>query len=92
MWFKTILRKFMDYKRNRMLFYDCDKHSQRIAKTLYDLDEWKSAGAINIYITAGNEVSTKDIIVEAFGTKVIYHPAKKPEHNSSDIDLVLSRV
>jgi len=89
MWFKTILRKFMDYKRNRMLFYDCDKHSTRIAKTLYDLDEWKSAGAINIYITAGNEVSTKDIIVEAFGTKVIYHPAKKPEHNSSDIDLVI---
>ena len=89
MWFKTIVRKFMNYKRNRMLFYDCDKHSQRIAKTLYDLDEWKSAGAINIYVTAGNEVSTKDIIVEAFGTKVIYHPAKKPEHNSSDIDLVI---
>ena len=89
MWFKTILRKFMDYKRNRMLFYDCDKHSTRIAKALYDLQEWKSAGAINIYIAAGNEVSTKDIIVEAFGTKVIYHPAKKPEHNSSDIDLVI---
>ena len=89
MWFKTIVRKFMNYKRNRMLFYDCDKHSQRIAKTLYDLAEWKSAGAINIYVTAGNEVSTKDIIIEAFGTKVIYHPAKKPEHNSSDIDLVI---
>ena len=89
MWFKTILRKFMDYKRNRMLFYDCDKHSTRIAKALYDLDEWKSAGAINIYVTAGNEVSTKDIIIEAFGTKVVYHPAKKPEHNSCDIDLVI---
>jgi len=89
MWFKTIVRKFMNYKRNRMLFYDCDKHSTRIAKALYDLHEWKSAGAINVYIAAGNEVSTKDIIVEAFGTKVIYHPAKKPEHNSSDIDLVI---
>jgi 5-formyltetrahydrofolate cyclo-ligase len=73
-----------------MLFYDCDKHSTRIANALFDLDEWKSAGAINIYITAGNEVSTKDIIVEAFSTnKIIYHPAKKPEHNSSDIDLVV---
>ena len=89
MWFKTIVRKFMNYKRNRMLFYDCDKHSQRIAKTLYDLAEWKSAGAINIYVTAGNEVSTKDIIIEAFGTKVVYHPAKKPEYNTSDIDLVI---
>ena len=91
MWFKTILRKFMDYKRNRMLFYDCDKHSKRIAKTLYDLDEWKSAGTINIYVTAGNEVSTKDIIIEAthVSNKVVYHPTKKPEHNSSDIDLVI---
>ena len=62
MWFKTIVRKFMNYKRNRMLFYDCDKHSQRIAKTLYDLDEWKSAGAINIYIATGNEVSTKILL------------------------------
>ena len=89
MWFKTIVRKFMSYKRNCMLFYDCDKYSKRIANTLYELDEWKSAGAINIYENIGNEVSTKDIIIEAFGTKVIYHPAKKPEHNSSDIDLVI---
>ena len=91
MWFKTIVRKFMDYKRNRMLFYDCDKHSKQIAKTLYDLDEWKSAGTINIYVTAGNEVSTKDIIIEAthVSNKVVYHPTKKPEHNSCDIDLVI---
>ena len=89
MWFKTIVRKFMDYKRNRMLFYDCDKHSKRIAKTLYDLHEWKSAGAINIYENIGNEVSTKDIIVEASVTKVVYHPTEKPEYNSSDIDLVI---
>ena len=89
MWFKTIVRKFMNYKRNRMLFYDCDKHSQRIVKTLYDLDYWKSAGAVNIYKNIGNEVSTKDIIVEASVAKVVYHPAKKPEHNSSDIDLVI---
>ena len=91
MWFKTIVRKFVNYKRNRMLFYDCDKHSKRIAKTLYDLDEWKSAGTINIYVTAGNEVSTKDIIIEAthVSNKVVYHPTKKPEHNSSDIDLVI---
>ena len=89
MWFKTIVRKFMNYKRNRMLFYDCDKHSKRIAKTLYDLHDWKSAGAINIYENIGNEVSTKDIIIEAFGTKVLYHPAEKPEYNSSDIDLVI---
>ena len=89
MWFKTIVRKFMNYKRNRMLFYDCDKHSQRIAKTLYDLAEWKSAGAINIYESIGNEVSTKDIIVEASVTKVVYHPAEKPEYNSSDVDLVI---
>ena len=79
----------MNYKRNRMLFYDCDKHSQRIAKTLYDLDYWKSAGAVNIYESIGNEVSTKDIIVEASVTKVVYHPAEKPEYNSSDIDLVI---
>ena len=89
MWFKTIVRKFMNYKRNRMLFYDCDKHSQRIVKTLYDLDYWKSAGAVNIYKNIGNEVSTKDIIVEASVTKVVYHPAEKPEYNSSDIDLVI---
>ena len=89
MWFKTIVRKFMNYKRNRMLFYDCDKHSQRIANTLYDLDHWKSAGAVNIYESIGNEVSTKDIIVEASVTKVVYHPAEKPEYNSSDIDLVI---
>ena len=91
MWFKTIVRKFMNYKRNRMLFYDCDKHSKRIAKTLYDLHEWKSAGAINIYENIGNEVSTKDIIIEAtnVSNKVIYHPTKKPEHNSCDIDLVI---
>ena len=89
MWFKTIVRKFMDYKRNRMLYDDCDKHSLRIARTLYELHEWKSAGAVNIYESMGNEVSTKDIIVEAFGTKVIYHPAKKPEYNSSEIDLVI---
>ena len=89
MWFKTIVRKFMNYKRNRMLFYDCDKHSQRIANTLYDLDYWKSAGAVNIYESIGNEVSTKDIIVEASVTKVVYHPAEKPEYNSSDIDLVI---
>ena len=78
----------MNYKRNRMLFYDCDKHSQRIANTLYDLAEWKSAGAINIYESIGNEVSTKDII-NASGTKVFYHPAEKPEYNSSDVDLVI---
>ena len=91
MWFKTIVRKFMNYKLNRMLFYDCDKHSKRIANTLYDLHEWKSAGAINIYENIGNEVSTKDIIGEATHNvnKVIYHPAKKPEYNSSDIDLVI---
>ena len=79
----------MNYKRNRMLFYDCDKHSQRIVKTLYDLDYWKSAGAVNIYKNIGNEVSTKDIIVEASVTKVVYHPTEKPEYNSSDIDLVI---
>ena len=91
MWFKTIVRKFMNYKRNRMLFYDCDKHSKQIARTLYELHEWKSAGAVNIYKNIGNEVSTKDIIGEATHNvnKVIYHPAKKPEHNSSDIDLVI---
>ena len=89
MWFKTIVRKFMKYKRNRMLFYDCDKHSQRIAKTLYDLNEWKSAGAVNIYESIGNEVSTKDIIIDASVTKVVYHPAEKPEYNSSDVDLVI---
>ena len=39
----------------------------------------------------GNEVSTKDIIREAthVSNKVIYHPAKKPEYNSSEIDLVI---
>ena len=91
MWFKTIVRKFMDYKRNRMLYDDCDKHSLRIARTLYELHEWKSAGAVNIYKSMGNEVSTKDIIGEAthVSNKVIYHPAKKPEYNSSEIDLVI---
>ena len=91
MWFKTIVRKFMDYKRNRMLYDDCDKHSLRIAKTLYELHEWKSAGAVNIYESMGNEVSTKDIIGEAthVSNKVVYYPAKKPEDNSSEIDLVI---
>ena len=91
MWFKTIVRKFMNYKRNRMMYYDCDEHSQRIAKTLYELREWKSAGAINIYESMGNEVSTKEIISESIhvSNKVVYHPAKKPEYNSSDIDLVI---
>ena len=91
MWFKTIVRKFMDYKRNRMLYDDCDKHSLRIAKTLYELHEWKSAGAVNIYESMGNEVSTKDIIREAthVSNKIIYHPANKPEYNSSEIDLVI---
>ena len=91
MWFKTILRKFMNYKRNRMLYDDCDKHSLRIARTLYELWEWKSAGAVNIYKSMGNEVSTKDIIREAthVSNKVVYHPAKKPEYNSSEIDLVI---
>ena len=91
MWFKTILRKFMNYKRNRMMYYDCDEHSQRITKTLYDLYEWKSAGAINIYESMWNEVSTKEIIREAthVSNKVVYHPAKKPEYNTSDIDLVI---
>ena len=91
MWFKTIVRKFMNYKRNRMMYYDCDEHSQRITKTLYELREWKSAGAINIYESMGNEVSTKEIIGDAthVSNKVVYHPVKKPEHNSSDIDLVI---
>ena len=91
MWFKTIVRKFMNYKRNRMLYDDCDKHSLRIAKTLYELHEWKSAGAINIYESMGNEVSTKDIIREAtrVSNKVVYYPANKPEYNSSEIDLVI---
>ena len=89
MWFKTIVRKFMKYKRNRMLFYDCDKHSRRIEKALYDLDCWKSAGAVNIYESIGNEVSTKNIIHDASGTKVVYNPTEKPEYNSSDIDLVI---
>ena len=91
MWFKTIVRKFMDYKRNRMLYDDCDKHSLRIARTLYELHEWKSAGAVNIYESMGNEVSTKDIIGEAIhvSNKVIYYPANKPEYNSSEIDLVI---
>ena len=91
MWFKTIVRKFMNYKRNRMMYHDCDEHSQRIAKTLYELREWKSAGAINIYESMGNEVSTKEIIRESIqvSNKVVYHPAKKPESNSSDIDLVI---
>ena len=91
MWFKTIVRKFMNCKRNRMLYDDCDKHSLRIAKTLYDLQEWKSAGAVNIYESMGNEVSTKDIIGEAthVSNKVVYYPAKKPEDNNCDIDLVI---
>jgi len=91
MWFKTIVRKFMDYKRNRMLYDDCDKHSLRIARTLYELHEWKSAGAVNIYESMGNEVSTKEIIGDAthVSNKVVYHPVKKPEYNSSDIDLVI---
>ena len=91
MWFKTIVRKFMDYKRNRMLYDDCDKHSLRIARTLYELHEWKSAGAVNIYESMGNEVSTKEIIGDAthVSNKVVYHPAKKPEYNTSDIDLVI---
>ena len=91
MWFKTIVRKFMDYKRNRMLYDDCDKHSLRIARTHYELHEWKSAGAVNIYESMGNEVSTKDIIREAthVSNKVIYYPANKPEYNSSEIDLVI---
>ena len=91
MWFKTIVRKFMDYKRNRMLYDDCDKHSLRIARTLYELHEWKSAGAVNIYESMGNEVSTKDIIGEAthVSNKVVYYPAKKPEDNNCDIDLVI---
>ena len=89
MWFKTIVREFMNYKRNRMLFYDCDKHSHRIARTLYEVEEWKSAGAVNIYKNIGNEVSTKDIIIDASVTKVVYHPAEKPEYNSSDVDLVI---
>jgi len=89
MWFKTIVRKFMKYKRNRMLFYDCDKHSRRIEKALYDLDCWKSAGAVNIYESIGNEVSTKNIIHDASGTKVVYNPTEKPEYNSSDVDLVI---
>ena len=91
MWFKTIVRKFMNYKRNRMLYDDCDKHSLRIAKTLYELHEWKSAGAVNIYESMGNEVSTKDIIGEAthVSNKVVYYPAKKPEDNNCDIDLVI---
>ena len=94
MWFKTIVRKFMDYKRNRMLYDDCDKHSLRIARTLYELHEWKSAGAVNIYESMGNEVSTKDIIREAthVSNKVIYYPANKPEYNSSEIDLVIVPV
>ena len=81
----------MDYKRNRMLYDDCDKHSLRIARTLYELHEWKSAGAVNIYESMGNEVSTKDIIREAthVSNKVIYYPANKPEYNSSEIDLVI---
>ena len=79
----------MNYKRNRMLFYDCDKHSTRIAKALYDLAEWKSVGAVNICKNIGNEVSTKDIIIDASVTKVVYHPAEKPEYNSSDVDLVI---
>ena len=39
----------------------------------------------------GNEVSTKEIIGDAthVSNKVVYHPVKKPEHNSSDIDLVI---
>ena len=91
MWFKTIVRKFMNYKRNRMMCYDCDKHSLRIAETLYELQEWKSAGAVNIYKSMGNEVSTQYIIEEAIHgfNKVVYHPAGKPEYNSSDIDLVI---
>ena len=91
MWFKTIVRKFMDYKRNRMLYDDCDKHSLRISRTLYELHEWKSAGAVNIYESMGNEVSTKDIIGEAthVSNKVVYYPAKKPEDNNCDIDLVI---
>jgi len=91
MWFKTIVRKFMNYKRNRMMCYDCDKHSLRIAETLYELQEWKSAGAVNIYKSMGNEVSTKEIIGDAthVSNKVVYHPAGKPEYNSSDIDLVI---
>jgi 5-formyltetrahydrofolate cyclo-ligase len=81
----------MNYKRNRMMFYDCDKHSLRIARTLYELPEWKSAGAVNIYKSMGNEVSTKEIIGDAthVSNKVVYHPAGKPEYNSSDIDLVI---
>ena len=91
MWFKTIVRMFMNYKRNRMMYHDCDEHSQRITKTLYELREWKSAGAINIYESMGNEVSTKEIIGDAthVSNKVVYHPVKKPEYNSSDIDLVI---
>ena len=91
MWFKTIVRKFMNYKRNRMMCYDCDKHSLRIAETLYELQEWKSAGAVNIYKSMGNEVSTKEIIGDAthVSNKFVYHPAKKPEYNTSDIDLVI---
>ena len=43
----------------------------------------------SVNINRGKQVSTKDIIVEASVTKVVYHPAEKPEYNSSDIDLVI---
>ena len=88
---KIILRKVMMYRRKRMSAKECLDLSERIQRTVLDLNEWKTAGSVNIYKSTGNEVSTKDLIYDAkqYSSKDILYPTPEPKDNNIDVDLVI---
>jgi len=88
---KILLRKTMIYRRNRMDSHECLELSEKIQETVYNLNEWKTAGTINIYKSTGNEVSTQKLINEAkrVSNKEIFYPTPEPRENMLDVDLVI---
>ena len=88
---KAFLRNVMKYRRNRMRPQECLELSEKIQKTVWESNEWKSASNINIYKSIGNEVSTKFLIHDAvkYGNKEIFYPTPEPRNNVMEMDLVI---
>ena len=88
---KAFLRNVMKYRRNRMRPQECLELSEKIQKTVWESNEWKSASNINIYKSIGNEVSTKDLIYDAerYSDKEIFFPTLEPKNNVMEMDLVI---
>lgn len=72
---KKCIRNELLRKRNTLTEEDCKKYSKLIGKSLFSLEQYKSAEVILIYISYLSEVSTYEIIRHALNTgKSVFCP------------------